>query len=239
LRAARVRIVGALGIVAVGCGREMQSVIGPDARAEPASVLPTSSAQDPALRPGASLLPRADAIGFASSTDGGTSTAAGSAAPSASSAAARTPGDPANKTRPPLTSEDLEERAAQLLDAVMRNDPPSADAFFFPKAPFIPLKDVADPGRYFDQLLATYHRDIRTLHAQRNDWTGAAFVSFELGTAPTWVAPGKEYNRIGYFRTFGGKLRYRIGDKTKEMIVSTIISWDGRWYVTHLLPMRH
>jgi hypothetical protein len=147
--------------------------------------------------------------------------------------------DPANKARPPLTSPDLQERAAHLLAAVARNEPAIADDFFFPKAPFIPLKDVADPARYFDQLLGTYHRDIRSLHAQRKDWTGATFVSFELGTPPTWVAPGKEYNKIGYFRTFGGKLRYRIDDKPKELNVSTIISWDGRWYVTHLSPIRH
>jgi hypothetical protein len=161
------------------------------------------------------------------------------AARDADGAPALRPPDPANKMRPPLTSTDLDERAAHLLDAIARNDPSAADDFFFPKAPFIPLKEVGDPARYFDQLLGTYHRDIRTLHAAQKDWTGAAFVSFELGTAPTWVAPGKEYNRIGYFRTFGGKLRYRIGEKSKEIAVSTIISWDGRWYVTHLLPIRH
>lgn len=147
--------------------------------------------------------------------------------------------DPANRTRPPPTSPDLQERAAHLVDALVSNDPKLADDFFFPKAPFIPLKDVADPGRYFDQLLATYHRDVATLRSERKDWTGATFVSFELGTQPTWVAPGKEYNKIGYFRTFGGKLRYRIGDKNKEITVSTIISWDGRWYVTHLSPIKH
>jgi hypothetical protein len=147
--------------------------------------------------------------------------------------------DPSNKTRPPLASADLDLRAAHLLDAIAANDPATADDFFFPKAPFIPLKDVSDPAQYFDQLLATYHRDIRALHAERKDWAGVTFVSFELGTTPTWVAPGKEYNKIGYFRTFGGKLRYRIGEKVKELAVSTIISWDGRWYVTHLMPIRH
>jgi hypothetical protein len=152
---------------------------------------------------------------------------------------AETTPDPANKTRPPATSADLDERASHLLDAIVHNDPGVADDFFFPKAPFLPLKDVGDPGRYFDQLLAVYHRDIRSLHAERKDWTGATFVSFELGSAPTWVAPGKEYNKIGYFRTFGGKVRYRLGDKPKELAVSTIISWDGRWYVTHLSPIRH
>lgn len=161
-------------------------------------------------------------------------------APTAGSAAtAEHEPDPLNKSRPPPSSEDLQERAAHLIDAIAKNDSALADDFFFPKAPFIPLKDVADPGRYFDQLLATYHRDIATLRNERKDWTGATFVSFELGTTPTWVAPGKEYNKIGYYRTFGGKLRYRIGDKNLEMKVSTIISWDGRWYVTHLSPIRH
>jgi len=147
--------------------------------------------------------------------------------------------DPENGAKPPLASEDLSERAAHLLHAVVENDPSSGDDFFFPRDPFIPLKDVKDPGGYHAQLLAAYHRDIRELHAKRKDWSGASFVSFELGTPPTWVAPGKEYNKIGYFRTFHAKLRYRLGDRTAEIDVGTIISWDGRWYVTHLLPIRH
>jgi hypothetical protein len=173
---------------------------------------------------------------------GATPLASATAPPAASApdlATSEHKADPANKSRPPQVSDDLQERAAHLIDAIVKNDASLADDFFFPKAPFIPLKDVADPGRYFDQLLATYHRDIAALRSERKDWTGATFVSFELGTPPTWVAPGKEYNKIGYFRTFGGKLRYRIGDKSKEMTVSTIISWDGRWYVTHLSPIRH
>jgi hypothetical protein len=147
--------------------------------------------------------------------------------------------DPENKSLPPLTSGDLTERAGHLFRAIAEDQPALADDFFFPKEPFIPLKDVADPGRYFDQLLATYHRDIVALHAQRKDWSGAKFASFELGTKPGWVAPGKEYNKIGYYRTFRGKLTYDIGERNREILVATIISWDGRWYVTHLAPLTH
>src|SRR6266446_855417 len=82
----------------------------------------------------------------------------------------------------------------------------------FAREPFIPLKDVQDPGRYHAQLLSTYHRDIQELHQKRKEWSGASFESFELGTAPTWVAPGKEYNKIGYYRTFHGKLLYRVAE---------------------------
>ena len=147
--------------------------------------------------------------------------------------------DPGNRAKPELASDDLSQRAEHLLRAVVENDPALADDFFFPEGPFIPLKDVQDPARYHAQLLATYHRDIRELRAKRKDWSQATFVSFELGTPPTWVAPGKEYNKIGYFRTFHGKLRYRLGERTFDIDVGTIISWDSRWYVTHLLPIHH
>ncbi len=147
--------------------------------------------------------------------------------------------DPENRTKPDLVSNDLTERAEHLFRAIAENDPALADDFFFPRDPFVPLKDVEDPARYHAQLLATYHRDIRELHAKRKDWSGSTFVSFELGTPPGWVAPGKEYNKIGYYRTFHGKLRYRTGERSAEIEVGTIISWDGRWYATHLLPIRH
>jgi hypothetical protein len=147
--------------------------------------------------------------------------------------------DPENRTKPPPASDDLAERAEHLYRAIAENDPGLGDDFFFPREPFVPLKDVQDPGRYHAQLLAAYHRDIRELHSKRKDWSGSSFASFELGTPPTWVSPGKEYNKVGYYRTFHGKLRYRTGERTTEIDVGTIISWDGRWYVTHLLPIRH
>jgi hypothetical protein len=211
-----VGLLGAIG--AAGCGREA-------ATKNPPPPHDVGAVTSPADAPSAAAAP--------------SSTAATASATAAVIATAAASSDPANKARPPSTSADLQERAAHLLTAIVKNEPAVADDFYFPKEPFIPLKDVGDPGRYFDQLLATYHRDIRALHAERKDWADATFVSFELGTAPTWVAPGKEYNKIGYFRTFGGKLRYRIGEKPKELTVSTIISWDRRWYVTHLSPIRH
>jgi hypothetical protein len=158
---------------------------------------------------------------------------------SSASASSLSPPDPENRTKPPLASEDLTERASHLLDALVKGDAALADDFFFPKEPFLPLKDVADPGRYFDQLLATYHRDITAIRKTRKSWEGATMVSFELGSAPGWVAPGKEYNKIGYFRTFHGKLRYAVGGAAREIVVTTIISWGGRWYVTHLAPIQH
>jgi hypothetical protein len=145
--------------------------------------------------------------------------------------------DPENRQRPQIESADLAERARHLLEAISTGDLSRGDDFFFPRAPFLPLKDVRDPGRYFDQLLATYHRDIRDLHASRRDWGAAKFVSFAIGTTPTWVAPGREYNRIGYYRTFGGKLRWQNERSSGTIDVATIISYHGRLFVTHLAPI--
>lgn len=145
---------------------------------------------------------------------------------------------PENRELPPLTSEDLTLRAGQLFDAIVHGEPETADAFFFPREPFIPLKDVKDPGRYHDGLVRAYHQDVRALHAQRKAWEKARFVSFELGSRPRWVRPGEEWNKIGYFRTFNGKLRYEADGRTRAIDVHTIISWQGKWYVTHLTAVR-
>jgi hypothetical protein len=146
--------------------------------------------------------------------------------------------DPENRQKPDVASDELNERARHLFDAIATGEPTRGDDFFFPRAPFLPLKDVRDPGRYFDQLLATYHRDIRELHSSRRNWDGVRFVSFALGTTPTWVPPGREYNKIGYFRTFHGTLRWQGDRSSGTTDVGTIISYHGRWYVTHLAPIR-
>jgi hypothetical protein len=125
-----------------------------------------------------------------------------------------------------------------LFDAVASGRPELALDFFFPREPFIPLKDVADPARYHDGLVREYEHDIRSLHGRRRSWDGATFEKFELGTKPTWVAPGREWNKIGYFRTFDARLSYTVAGKRRMLPVRTIISWQGRWYVTHLAPRR-
>ena len=147
-------------------------------------------------------------------------------------------GVPENATLPPLTSEELTERARHLFEAVVRDELELADEFFFPREPFLRLKDVDDPGRYHAELVRMYRRDLHSLHARRKNWDGARFLSFELGTPPRWVKPGEEWNKIGYHRTFDGHLRYDLRGAIRTLDVHTIISWDGRWYVTHLLPTK-
>src|ERR1041385_175355 len=107
--------------------------------------------------------------------------------------------DPETRTLPPTASKDLEDGARHLFDAIASGRPELALDFFFPREPFLSLKDVADPGRYHDELVASYRRDILSLHGSRRSWDGAVFTGFELGTPPKWVPPGGEWKKIGYF----------------------------------------
>lgn len=145
--------------------------------------------------------------------------------------------DKTNRVRPALSTPTLEAHARSLLEAVANDDPELARDFFFPREPFKPLKDVADPDRYWRQLFGAFKRDIHELHLKRKNWAGARFDAISLGTAPTWVRAGDEYNKIGYYRTFHARLRYRMGEKTDAVDVHTIISWQGEWYITHLSPV--
>jgi hypothetical protein len=166
-----------------------------------------------------------------------------SAAPAVSAApvaSAAPPADPSNKVKPGPPGEELTARAARLFEAVRDDDPAKGAEFFFPREPFVPLKDVANAGRYWDTLFATYKNDIRELRRRhRRELEGASFVGLDLGSTPTWVKPGEEYNKIGYYRTFHAKLRFRTAAGAERSFdVHTLISWQGAWYITHLSPFK-
>jgi hypothetical protein len=167
--------------------------------------------------------------------------ASGSAAaepPAADVAESTADVDWTNQVKPQMESESLQQLAKGLLDAVVHNDIERARGFFFPREPFTPLKDAKDPDAYWLHLFEVYKRDIHALHTRGIDWSDAQFVAFELGTTPQWVAPGEEANKVGYYRTWGAKLRYRAEGKLHTIKVHTIISWQNGWYVTHLLPWK-
>jgi hypothetical protein len=145
-----------------------------------------------------------------------------------------------NKDRPALESEDLTTQARKLFEAIQQDDPARAAQFFFPREPFVPLKDVKNSGKYWDQLYRVYEQDIHQIHRKRrSELEGATFDGFSLGSAPTFVKPGEEGNKIGYHRTFRARLRYRTASgESRHIEVRVIISWGGAWYITHLLPFK-
>ncbi len=164
------------------------------------------------------------------------SAVASSAAPSATSSAEPPPAPVVadNQVKPISDSDELQRRAKLLLDAVAKDEPGGADPFWFPNEPFLVLKDIKDPGKYWDQLHRAYAKDIHTLHEKRKSWDGVVFKRFELGSTPKWVKPGEEANKIGYYRSFHGQIHYEVGGEASSIDVHTVITWQGRFFVTHL-----
>jgi hypothetical protein len=223
-------LIAALTVVSCSRNEPPGAVIAPS-QAQSAARASASAPADAPAQPSAS----AQAIIDASAPDASAQAAADAAAADSAPDAI----DWKNKAKPELKSAELEPHAKALLEAIAKDDPEIGRDFFFPREPFKPLKDVADADKYWVQLFAAYKRDIRELHRKRRDWAGVAFESFELGTPPTWVKPGDEYNKIGYYRTFRGRLRYTVGDRKGHIDVATIISWNGEWYITHLEAVKH
>lgn len=134
--------------------------------------------------------------------------------------------------RPPAG--DLPQRIRALWNAVVSDDvKPAADAFF-PRPPFLLIKAIADPGRYYDQLRKRFDKDIHDLHQRTPDLDRAAFDRFELARRGGFVKIGEEANRLPYWASRHSFIYYRVGKESRRIEVRVIISWDDRWYVIHL-----
>ena len=143
-----------------------------------------------------------------------------------------------NEALPPQSGPAWDASGKALLDAIIRDDKELASSFFFPREPFTPLKDAKDPDRYWKHLVGVYGDDIHKLHRRHRDWSKAQFETMEPGSQPKWVPPGDEANKIGYHRSWGTRLRYRFDGQLYTVKIHTVISWQGRWYITHLLPWK-
>jgi hypothetical protein len=178
--------------------------------------------------------------------------AAPAAVPRANSSASPTPAAgpadaaslPQTHDLPPASSPELDARARLLWEAIVEDDPARAMPLFFPLSAYEQVKNVANPAAdWKHRLVAAYGRDIHALHLRlgtsRGD-TGAEFVALEIPEgASRWVNPGEEYNRMGYYRVFGSKLRYQIGGgRTQAFDIKSLISWRGAWYLVHLNAIR-
>lgn len=128
-------------------------------------------------------------------------------------------------------------RVRALWDAIVSDDPERAMVFFFPLGAYEQVKDVGAPAAdWKHRLVAAYARDIRALHSHLgSDAARARLVGLDVPEARArWVEPGEEYNKIGYFRVFGSKLRYEVDGSVNAFDIKSLISWRGQWYVVHL-----
>jgi hypothetical protein len=171
--------------------------------------------------------------------------APGSASASASGSASASAPDPASlpqtRDRPQSSGPAFDARAAALWNAIVRDDPDLAMPFFFPLGAYQQVKDIGDPASdWKHRLVAAYARDVHALHRRLGDDPSAAkLVALDVpDDHARWVDPGEEYNKLGYFRVFGSKLRCQVDGKERAFDVKSLISWRGEWYVVHLSAIK-
>lgn len=145
---------------------------------------------------------------------------------------------PQTEERPSTTSARFERRMKLLADAILTGDVEKARSVFFPLVAYTQVKDVQKPERdYRYRLMAHFERDVKEYHRALGKGAEQAVL---LGvTVPEeraqWMKPGKEGNRIGYFRVLRSQLRFKLpsGDE-RSLELTSMISWRGEWYVVHL-----
>jgi hypothetical protein len=127
---------------------------------------------------------------------------------------------------------DFAQRAERLFEAILHDDPRRASDVFFPRDPFLQIKAIPNPGRYYDKLYARFERDVHALH--KTLAKDARFERFELSKRGGYVKPGEEGNHLPYWAARHCFLHYREGGQLKKLEVRVLITWQERWYVIHL-----
>src|SRR5262249_10953073 len=98
----------------------------------------------------------------ASMLDGGSDPST-SAAVADAAAPAPAPPLPAG-VAPDAAVDELQARAKKLFEAIQKDEPDIALQMFYPRDPFITLKDMKDPAAYWDKLVKQYKAHIHGYH---------------------------------------------------------------------------
>ena len=145
---------------------------------------------------------------------------------------------PQTEERPSASSARFNRRMQRVADAIITGDFEKARSSFFPLVAYAQVKDVQKPERdYRYRLMANFERDLREYRkALGRDAQGAEFLGASVPEERVeWMKPGKEGNRLGYFRVLRSRLRFRLpSGKERSFELTSLISWRGEWYVVHL-----
>jgi hypothetical protein len=145
---------------------------------------------------------------------------------------------PQTDARPSVTNERFQRRMQHVADSILTGDLEKARSSFFPLVAYAQVKDVQKPERdYRYRLMAHFERDLREYRKRLGkDVERVEFLGVTVPEARVeWMKPGKEGNRLGYFRVLRSSLRFRLASgKEQSLELTSMISWRGEWYVVHL-----
>jgi hypothetical protein len=124
-----------------------------------------------------------------------------------------------------------------IVDAIRRGEPQLARPAFFPLVAYEAVKAISNPRRDYEQrLLAAYHRDLVKLRKQFGKQAeGLTLIGVDVPEPKVrWTPRGKEGNRLGYHNVRRSSLRVTSGGSETAIVIVSMISWRGEWYVVHL-----
>ncbi len=145
---------------------------------------------------------------------------------------------PQTKDLPGTDSAFFKQIGPTLFKAIVDNNPELMLPYFMPVPVYEKLKDSKNPPRDWKyRLFAQLKRDIERYHrALGSKRERAHFVALDVVPEDAlWMKPGREYNKLPYYRLFGSSLRYvDYRGRERRFEVSALFSWRGEWYVVHL-----
>lgn len=125
-----------------------------------------------------------------------------------------------------------------LFKAIVDNNPELLIPYFMPVQVYSVLKESKNPPRDWKyRLYAQLTRDIARYHRLLGkNRARARFVGLDVNPEDAiWMKPGREYNKLSYYRLFGSRIRYTDPrGRERSFELSALFSWRGEWYIVHL-----
>jgi hypothetical protein len=145
---------------------------------------------------------------------------------------------PQTEDKPSVSSAAFRHRVELVARAILTGDPEPAHEAFFPLVAYRQVKAIQDPDRDYERrLLKSFDADVAEYHrAFSKEPSGAVFTGVDVAESRAeWMKPGREGNKVGYYRVLRSKLRFTLASgKEKTFELTSLISWRGEWYVVHL-----
>ncbi|MCA9627132.1 MAG: methyltransferase domain-containing protein [Myxococcales bacterium] len=145
---------------------------------------------------------------------------------------------PQTEGEPKFDSPLFKQHLRLLTRAIVLDDPEIARSVFFPVEAYQQVKDIPKPERDWEyRLWKNFKRDVHDYHKRlgANPRFARLLRLDTSGRRQSWMKPGSEGNKIGYFRMTHPKLVFQTAEgKELRVDLTSLISWRGEWYVVHL-----
>ncbi len=153
---------------------------------------------------------------------------------------ATSPGSlPQTNVEPPFGAA-LTKQMTLLASAFPHRSTTIAAKVFFPEAAYVTMKtgEIPNPsGDWHDRLFEFFVLDIGAYHNRLFSRATTKFIRVEANPHfAQWIPPGVCENRIGYWHEPNVRLIFRHNKTLVSVLVASLISWRGVWYVVHLGP---